>query len=516
MPCRTRAVAAIAVALAAIGCGSTAQAATIAVNAGEDLQRALNTARPGDIVELAAGVEFVGNFVLPKKDGAAFVTLQTAGVPETAAARVRPSDAARFARLRSPNAQPALQTSPGAHHWRVQLLELRANAGGAGDILTLGDGSATQNSLDQVPHDLVVDRCYIHGDADTGQKRGIALNSASTTISNSYVGDIKAVGQDSQAIMMWNGPGPFTIENNYLEAAGDNLLVGGADPSIGGLVPSDITIAGNTLSRPVAWRGQQWQVKNILELKNARRVTVQNNVIENNWQAAQVGFAVLFTVRNQDGHCPWCQVRDVSFERNIVRHSAGGISILGTDDAHPSQQTQGIAIRNNLFVDIDNEHWGGNGYFLLIDGGPRDIAIDHNTIVQDHAYGIAQIDGPPVLGFSFTNNLARHNAYGIIGRDRSPGNDTINAYFPAASVVGNAIADAVPDRYPSGNRFPSTAELVSQFVDYAGGDYRLKPTSSWLRAATDGAPLGAELSGLPRTTDPPGRTPPTKRPERRR
>ena len=51
-----------------------------------------------------------------------------------------------------------------------------------------------------------VDRCYIHGDAQLGQKRGIALNSANTNISNCYISDIKLVGQDTQAIGGWNGP----------------------------------------------------------------------------------------------------------------------------------------------------------------------------------------------------------------------------------------------------------------------------------------------------------------------
>ena len=466
---------------------------------------------------MARGVEFVGNFVLPQKDSSQFVTVQTAGADDSDIAnrRVGPDDAVRMAKLRSPNSRPALQTAPGAHHWRIQLLEFEANPGGAGDIMTLGDGSASQNTLALVPHDLVVDRCYIHGDVDAGQKRGIALNSATTTISNSYIAEMKAEGQDSQAIMAWNGPGPYTIQNNYVEAAGDNLLIGGADPAIRDLVPSDIVVTGNTLSRPISWRGQRWQIKNVLELKNARRVSIRGNVFENNWQAAQAGFAILFTVRNQDGGCPWCQVNAVVFEHNIVRHSAGGVSILGFDDTHPSQQTQTIAIKNNLFTDIDNEHWGGNGYFLLINGGPRDIDVDHNTVIQEHASGIAQIDGPPVLGFTFTNNVVRNNAYGIIGRDRAPGNDTINAFFPAASIVGNAIADAAPDKYPRGNQFPSTAELRSQFVDYDGGDYRLKPTSSWIRAGTDGAALGAGFTALPR--DPgPVRTPPPRRPDGRR
>ena len=196
------------------------------------------------------------------------------------------------------------------------------------------------------------------------------------------------------------------------------------------------------------------------------------------------------------------------FERNLVRHSAAGVSILGVDDGHPSRQTQAIAIRNNLFVDIDNERWGGNGYFLLVLGGPRDVVVDHNTVIQPHAYGIAQVEGPPVPRFVFTNNLVRHNAYGIIGSNRAPGNDTIAAFFPASEIVANAIADGTARQYPRGNQFPSGSEFRNQFVDYDSGDYHLKPTSAWRSAATDGSALGADLSNVswqPERTQPPGR-----------
>jgi hypothetical protein len=429
----------------------------------------------------------------------AFITLQSSPDPSLAdeGGRISPADAPHLAKLRSPNSSPALQTAPGAHHWRVQLLEFDAGPGGTGSIIALGDVAAAQTSLAQVPHDLVIDRCYIHGAPNAAQRRGIALNSASTRISGSYIADMKAVGEDAQAIAGWNGPGPFVIDNNYLEGAGENVLFGGGDPSIPSLVPSDITISGNTLSRPTSWRGQRWQIKNILELKNARRVRITGNLLENNWAAAQAGFAVLFTVRNQDGHCPWCQVEQVLFEGNIVQHSAAAVQILGVDDRAKSEQTRSITIRNNLFADIDNDHWGGSGYFLQITGAPRDVTVDHNTIIQDHASGIIQVEGPPVLGFVFTNNLVRHNAYGIIGQDRAPGSDTISAYFPASLIAGNVIADADPRRYPGGNRFPSSAEFRSQFVHYDTGDFRLIPASPWNTGGTDGVRLGADLTALP-------------------
>lgn len=56
-----------------------------------------------------------------------------------------------------------------------------------------------------------------------------------------------------------------------------------------------------------------WAVKNLFELKNARRVTIEFHVFENNWANAQMGYAILFTPRNQNGGCNWCVVEDVTF-----------------------------------------------------------------------------------------------------------------------------------------------------------------------------------------------------------
>jgi hypothetical protein len=112
-------------------------------------------------------------------------------------------------------------TDLGAHHWRLQFLEL-VDTWPSGDILALGDGSYAQTSLSSVAHDLVVDRVYIHGVSGQEQKRGIALNSATTTIRDSYIADIRLTNGDAQAIAGWNGPGPFVITNNYLEATGEN------------------------------------------------------------------------------------------------------------------------------------------------------------------------------------------------------------------------------------------------------------------------------------------------------
>ena len=72
--------------------------------------------------------------------------------------------------------------------------------------------------------------------------------------STPYVSNFKDASADSQSIAGWNGDGPFIIANNYLEASGENVMFGGADPSIPALVPADIEIPGPHIAKPLRWR----------------------------------------------------------------------------------------------------------------------------------------------------------------------------------------------------------------------------------------------------------------------
>jgi hypothetical protein len=48
-----------------------------------------------------------------------------------------------------------------------------------------------------------------------------------------------------------------------------------------GLVPPDLVFRRNHVSRPVSWRSDRWNRQESLELKNAQRVTVDGNLLEN-------------------------------------------------------------------------------------------------------------------------------------------------------------------------------------------------------------------------------------------
>ena len=477
-----------------------ASASTLNVPAGGDLQAALNSAQPGDVILLASGATYTGNFQLPFKAGTQVITVRTdapAGSLPAAGVRITPDYAPALAKIKSPNTAPALTTAARAQDWRLELLEFQANVGGHGDIIVLG--SASQTQVSDMPHDLVLDRVYIHGDPIAGQKRGIALQSGYTQITNSYIADIKAAGQDSQAICGWNGSGPYVIENNYLEAAAENLLFGGADPAVPGLVPSDISIRGNLFSKPLTWRQENWTVKNALELKNASRVLVEGNIIENVWRAGQNGFAVVFTPRNQDGKSPWSLVTDVTVRYNIVRHANGAFNLEGWDDEHNSAQMQRVRISNNVVYDINTDNWGGdNGIFLQIGNNPRDVTIDSNTVNHSgsviSAYGKQNGQPWPTDGFVFRDNLLRHNQYGVKGDGTGTGAATLRAYFTSLTFDRNVLAGGSAGQYPGGNYFPTVADFLASFVDPANGDFTLVPGSSFATSSSTGGALGADVA----------------------
>ncbi len=583
------------------------QRTAIRVSEGDDLQAAIDAARPGETLLLAPGSRFVGNFVLPPRpDSRSFIIIRTEGpnLPGDGT-RTGPAYAGRLAVIQSPNGNAALRTAAAAHHWQLENLEFRANADGHGNIIELG--SAAQRDRADVPHTLVLDRLYIVGDSAVGQKRGIALNSGATEIRNSYIAGIKGVGMDTQAIAGWNGPGPYLIENNYLEAAGENLMFGGGDPTLSDLVPHGIVIRRNLMAKPAAWRdpivaspadlrasaartegtldagtyeyrvvaerpaGQgttalsastspanatieprasgsitlewgavadaagyrvyrtgptgvstmwrttvtrfadtgapgasatppvhatTWTVKNLFELKNARNVTVDGNVLERNWLAAQTGYAILLQPVNQDGRAPWSTVENVRIVNNVVRHVSAAVSILGVDQKRDSGRARGITIANNLFVDVDRARWGGTGDFLLVGGGASDVIIENNT-VQHSGRVIAAYGGSKeprrMERFVFRNNLLKHNEYGVKGDGVNSGQPTLTKYFPGAVFEGNVLAGGKRTQYPPGNHFPSIEEFEAQFIDARGGNYRIRPGSALLG-------LGADLDQIETAT----------------
>nr|MBA2301465.1 hypothetical protein [Acidobacteriota bacterium] len=607
---------------------STTFAATLTVCASgcayTDLQRALDVAQPGDTILLRGGETYVGHFVLPAKNqwGADIVIRSTApGVTFPGpGVRLVPdgypgsnTHRSSLARLIGRGGQwkttPVLAAAPGAHGYRIELVDIDGvMQEGWYTLLEIGTNNSLQTTLQSVPSDIVLDRVFVHGHPVKGQQRCVGLNGRNVDVLNSYIVSCASFAVDAQAIGTFNGPGPMKIINNYLEASTENILFGGSDPRIDGLVPSDIEIRRNHFSKPLAYRspilapptgapsasvqsggdlaggshyftvvavldsgsdlafsapspersvsvpggssvrltwsavdgadnyrvyagrsagvqdryiespagvtslvytgagesggnpptrGTLWNVKNLLELKNAQRVTIDGNVFEHIWPSAQTGYAILLTPRNEEGTAPWSVVQDVMISNNIIRHVSGVLNILGTDDIRPSQRTSRITIRNNLAYDISST-WGGHSHFAVITRSPSDVTFDHNSVFMEGMLVLADDGASP--GFRFTNNLSPHNDYGFYGSVAGVGSAALAAYFPDAVFRRNAFGGGAASSYPADNLFPDLGTFRSQFVNIDGGDFRLVAGSLFRDTATDGGNIGVDFAALSSAT----------------
>jgi len=476
------------------------------LKAGDDLQAALVSARFGDTIILQAGTTFTGPIILPFKGGgsgtdADYITIRTSELSGIAndAERVKPALHARaMPKITAPQEKAAVGTEPLAHHYKFVGVEFlpASNASYVYNVIDLGSSDYT--STLQFPHHLIFDRCYIHSPGLNRARRGFALNSAETSIVNSHVSGFAGAGDETQAIAGWNGPGPFHIVNNYLEGAGEVVLIGGADPAVPNLVPSDIEVRRNYLRKPREWSGRA-TIKGTFELKNARRVVIEGNLIESEILTT----AIVLTVRNQGGKAPWSTIEDVEIKNNIVRHASTGINILGSDNEHRSQEAKRIRIVNNLLVEIVADRPDNIPYFLQTNGG-RQITVAHNTVEQ--AGNIITAYGAPARDFIFRDNIVQFNRYGIVCLAEGSGCGRENIFctcFPGGVFKGNVIADNlgaaasdhVEEKYPAGNYFVSSFQRIG-FADFAQGDWRLEATSRTRRRASDGSDPGVNFDAL--------------------
>ena len=227
------------------------------VKQGDNLQTVIDDAALGDVIVLPAGATFTGNFKLPAKTGSGWIYIVSSELKSLPAGkRVKPADAVHMPKIVTASVDPTVFTVFAAHNYRFAGVELRADANNY-NLVLMGWGldnyrdalwkRKAADSLDKLPYDIVFDRCYLHStSAASWARTGINADGKYIAVTDCCLENFKD-HTDSQAIQIWNGPGPYKIVNNSLEASGENIMSGGTDPTIQNLVPADFEIRGNYL-----------------------------------------------------------------------------------------------------------------------------------------------------------------------------------------------------------------------------------------------------------------------------
>ncbi|RJQ13690.1 hypothetical protein C4553_02835, partial [Candidatus Parcubacteria bacterium] len=512
---------------------------------GQNLQTAVNNAScnpEGTIIYLKAGVNYdvvpTNGITLPAKNCAPgkWIIIRS-DAPDSSlpseGVRINPSYAPLLPKLRKTGVNGSTFFVPvNGNHYRIMFLEFTTTVNTTINSLnhiTLGDGSGTgpQDTLAEVPRYLVVDRVYIHGSDNPARasRRGVTTDCGDCAVINSYISQIHEVGFDTQAVGGWNGDGPVLIDNNYLEAAGENIMFGGAVSKIPGVNPNDITITRNHIYKPTSWfagmpnyAGVRWSIKNLFELKTGVRMLVEGNILENNWDDAQDGSAFVIKTTNSVGASgpTWPLTSDITIRYNKVINARGGVG--GSGGCYPdvvgSACTPRVRFENNIMWDM-GAYWSDR-YMLLVSGAkstyspPTDLSLEHNTIIVTDKWNVAAanqannviaIDGAVAAGqtpferFAFHNNIMGwgNAQYGIhescsVGGVSTPCT-TANSWFK------NIFYDRTGCAHPNDVCTSGTALPMASvgFTDSANNNYKLIPSSLGYRAATDGKDVGADV-----------------------
>jgi len=518
-------------------------ASTINVRSGEDLQVALDAAQPGDTVVVEAGATFTGNFMLPPKASSGWIYIETSAINSMPppGQRPTPGGASHMPKIQTPNSMPALLVLPGAAHYRLVGLEITP-AAGAPRVYQLVNidfvasrVEAQLHSLaqqvvpglakdDNFPRNITIDRCYIHGSDTQDVREGIVANGIAVAVIDSYISDIHDSTLDSQGILVYRTPGPIKIVNNLISATTENVMFGGAGAATNPYVPSDIEIRRNWFYKPLSWialttnGSARWSVKNNLEFKNAQRVVVTGNILENAWQNAQNGCSLLLTVRTSDSGNS-AVVDDITVENNILKNVNSGFCSVEHDDlcnprVAPNCTNPGEAkrwkIANNLILLRDANAPGGfRPTGLNVAEGLADVIFQHNTVVA-----ASRTDCYASLYFNVQQGLAwplkRSDTQNLWILDnvlcRQPtgdwggqGTDGLTSYMGDPSPLAPRYSGNVM-YVPRGDKvqvFPrhnlSTATPIT-YIDPAAPNYQLA-SPKWAQT-TDGSVAGINTDSL--------------------
>jgi hypothetical protein len=223
-------------------------------------------------------------------------------------------------------------------------------------------------------------------------------------------------------------------------------------------------------------------------------VMIEGNLFQYSWEEDQKGYALNIKPA-QSGKAPWTTIEDVTIKNNRFDHVGGGIQLSGRDTTYGSKTMARVLITNNLLTDVSKAKWGGHGSFLIVGNGATDVTVDHNTVEHD-GFIVNGNGSPQAQRFVFTNNVHRHNQYGIYGDGGGAGMASIDKYFPGADIRRNAFFGGTASKYPPDNFFVTAAEFLNHFVGPLTGNWALAASSPFRAAGTDTKDLGVNMAAL--------------------
>jgi hypothetical protein len=313
----------------------------------------------------------------------------------------------------------------------IQNGEICAPGPNVNDLVTLKHGTSGVTLRDLI----------LRGEGST--KRGISNQAAGTVLERVEVRNICREGQETQAIAMWDSPGPLTATDCYFEGGALCFLAGGSTPTIPNTIATGLTFRRCTFSRPLEWREHGYACKNSFELKCAKDVLVEDCEISNVWAQGQSGYAIQLTP-SQYGGSPETTVENVTFKNCHIHDAGGGVNALGySQHDEPDRVTQrggGYRFEGCTF-DV-NKSYEGQAAALTCAHSPNGVAFVDCEVTQNGDALLRFSDKEPVDGFEYRGGrVCTPGTYGVFSPlgNRGAGWDQI---APGGTITGVTFVNA--------------------------------------------------------------------------
>ncbi len=478
-------------------------------------QNALDNAALGDVIQLTAGAVYSGAHSYPVKTGTGWIYIVSSGLGSLPAAGTRcgPGDVSHMPTLRMTNSSVSVMETVGAvHHYRfvgihVDVLSSITDTFGRAPIIIGADATSSANQ----PHHIIWDRCYLQGRDGTGPGNGLSmtrpllLGGAYMAFIDGYVSEVHASGADSQAILIYNGSGPYKIHNSHLEAAGENVMIGGANPSDSSLLPSDITITRDYFFKPLGWIGLGWSVKNLLELKMGVRVLIEGNVFANCWAQAQAGYAWVFWSASENAGAPFTETRDVLARKNKIINVASFAQLTNHSSTGTVVDMTKVKIEQNVAEKINDV----GGQSALLGGsikafqitGVNCLQLIHNTVApaSDTLHSQQNFAGAVSDRYTDRDNIYGFSTGGVVGDSDGTGAACYTTYTTNNNIHRELFAGDAGGSHQADCNYAANEAGIG-YVDEAGGDYHLSGSSPYKGTGDDGLDPGADIDAVAAAT----------------
>jgi hypothetical protein len=470
------------------------------------LQNALTNAVMGDIIQLAAGGTWVGNFTYPSRawSEGQFILVRPSNYAALAAAwplqaNGMPSDIARSSTSTNPRMTVSratalglpklmgasnnnittirqLPNSRGLYFWGIDAKDNPAFAGETFQII----GPDTNDfvgitHMDQMPSHFVWNQCLARSRTNGENRKAAALNLNHHAFVNSYA-ESHHISNENAALWTAWGRGPLRWENNAVVGAAITAFIGGVHFSAAGapwhvdLFPRDCTVMYNYFHTPNEWlEGHPSyslpiveRKKNLFETKLGGRIRFEANVMSGSTAGQQNGQGLTLKVLNEGysggytipGPMTWSELHDVIVRYNLQKNTGSGFDIAANQQTsnhptlktHEATQANRILMEHNIFLVADTSEG--------VTGSRGELGIWQAFLASD-----------AVRGKKIASWMFRHNTF----ITRSTQTYNIGIYLGGKWDTGwpkfhNNIFSRVNFRHFSADSIASTAQALSIYM----------------------------------------------------